>query len=485
MDNAIQSAISQRKQLQVVEKGKEYKLRVDIELNTTDSGRVRIADNAAGISKKDYVRAFRPAAIPPDANGLSEFGMGMKSAACWFSPSWTVRTTALGEDVERKVSFDIKKIVHDDIQELDVQTSKTTPNSHYAEIVLKNLFKVPHGNTVKKVKEHLASIYRVFLRDDFLELYFDGEKLTYEDPKILVAPYYKTPKVPPKVWRKDIGFSFGGGVKVKGFAAIRETGNTSSAGLALFRHNRLIMGSADEGYRPEFVFGKPNSYRYQRIFGEFHLDGVEVSHTKDGFKWEEYEEEFLKKLKQELNKAPLPLLEQAEEHRVRITKKDLERGAEGAVARTAQAIQNESTHVLERQMTAPLGSDRLPEVLPSSVFASTREIDVELKGRKWRITLELSADPSIEDLITLSDQVINVKKRGKEPARRQITVRLAMDHPFMERFGGVSQDQIEPLLRVAAAIALAEVTARESGVKLAGEIRRNINELLRGALSKP
>lgn len=485
VDNAIQSVIENQNQLQAVEKGKKYKLRIDIELSTTDGGRIRIADNAAGISKKEYVRAFRPAEIPPNSNGLSEFGMGMKSASCWFSPSWTVRTTSLGENVERKVSFDIEKIVNDDIQELDVQTSKVPPNSHYTEIILKNLFKVPFGNTVKKMKEHLASIYRIFLRDEFLELYFDGEKLTYEDPKILVAPYYKTPKATAKVWKKDINFTFGGGIKVKGFAAIRETGNTSGAGFALFRRNRLIIGSADEGYRPEFVFGKPNSYRYQRIFGEFHLDGVAVSHTKDGFKWEEYEEDFLKKLKQELNNAPLPLLEQAEEHRVRISRKDLERGAERAVIRTAESIQNDAPQVLEHQIGSRLGSEQLPEALPASVFASTKEIDVDLKGKKWRINLELSADPSIEDWITLSDKTNNVQKEKKELARRQITVRLALDHPFMERFGGVSQDQIEPLLRVAAAIGLAEITARESGVKLAGEIRRNINELLRDALSKP
>ena len=37
-----------------------------------------------------------PAAIPPDRSGLSEFGMGMKSAACWFAPRWSVRTKALG-----------------------------------------------------------------------------------------------------------------------------------------------------------------------------------------------------------------------------------------------------------------------------------------------------------------------------------------------------------------------------------------------------
>ena len=91
------------------------------------------------------------------------------------------------------------------------------------------------------------------------------------------------------------------------------------------------------------------------------------------------------------------------------------------------------------------------------------------RGKKWRIALELSADPSVEDWITLSDKPVNLPKKGKEPARRQITVRISLIHPFMERFGGASQEQIEPLLRVGAAIALAEITARESGVKLAGE----------------
>lgn len=484
VDNAIQSAIANQGQLEKTD-GKDYRVRISVELDPNDAGRIRIADNAAGINKKDYVRAFRPAEIPPERNGLSEFGMGMKSAACWFSPVWTVRTKALGEEIERKVSFNIAKIVNDDIEELDIQSSKASREAHYTEIILKDLYKTPQGNTVKKIKEHLTSIYRVFIRNGLLELTFDGETLAYEPPKILVAPYYKTPKAPPKTWRKEIEFSFGDKMRAKGFAAIRETASTSGAGFALLRRDRLILGSGDEGYRPEFVFGKPNSYRYQRIFGELHLEGVEVSHTKDGFKWDEYEEEFLKKLKHELNKGSLPLLEQAEEHRIRVTKKDLERGAERAAERTAEAIGREVPGVLEDQMGTHPSPDSLPRILPSAVSASTRGIDVELRGKKWRIILDLSADPSVEDWITLSDKPLNVPKKGKEPAHRQITVRLALAHPFMERFGGTTREQIEPLLRIGAAIALAEITARESGVKLAGELRRNINELLREGFSKP
>lgn len=483
VDNAIQSAIANQVKLKKTD-GKEYRLRINIELDSTDKGQIRISDNAAGIGSKEYVRAFRPAEVPLNRQGLSEFGMGMKSAACWFAPTWTVRTKALGEDVERKVNFNIAKIINDDIQELDVQSTKSPKDAHYTEIILKNLFKPPQTKTVKKIREHLTSIYRVFLREGLVEIIFDGEPLAYEEPKVLVAPYYKTLKAPSKVWQKEVEFSFGNRMRAKGFAAIREKGHTSGAGFALLRRDRLILGSGDEGYRPEFVFGKPNSYRFQRIFGELHIFGVEVSHTKDGFKWDEYEDEFLKKLKHELNKSPLPLLEQAEEYRARATKDDLERGARLAVERTADAIQNKLPEVLEEQLVSRSIDRGLPKDLPNAVFASTREIDVDLRGKKWRIALELSADRSVEDWITLSDKTTSIAKKGKEPARRCITVRLSLVHPFMERFGGTTQEQIEPLLRVGAAIALAEITARESGYKMVGELRRNVNELLRDGFSK-
>ncbi len=484
VDNAIQSALVRHEALRAAD-SETYKLRVDIELDPTDGGRIRIADNAAGIGEADYARAFRPAEIPPDTSGLAEFGMGMKSAACWFAPRWTVRTTALGESVERTVDFDILKIVRDDLEELDVQFARSVPNTHYTEITLRDLYKTPQGNTVKKIKEHLASIYRVFLRNGQLELRFDGDLLTYTDPKILVASHYKTPTAPHVEWRKELDFDFGLGLHARGFAAIRETASTSTAGFALFRRNRLIQGSADEGYRPEFVFGKPNSYRYQRIFGELHLDGFEVSHTKDGFKWDEHEDVFLEFLRDELDKDPLPLLGQAEEHRVRATQKELQRGAEKAAERTADVIRTEVPAVLEHQLQEGPDTQSPPEALPAAVFASTREIDVELRGTPWRIVLELSADPAVSDWVTVSDKTSVVPSRRGEPDRRQITVRLSLTHPFTERFAGASQEEIEPLLRIAAAMGLAEVTARESGVRMAGTFRRNINELLRTALSKP
>jgi hypothetical protein len=55
----------------------------------------------------------------------------------------------------------------------------------------------------------------------------------------------------------------------------------------------------------------------------------------------------------------------------------------------------------------------------------------------------------------------------------------------MERFGGTTAEEIEPLLRVAAALGLSETICRDAGIKKVGRIRENINELLRDALAQP
>src|SRR6185503_5319184 len=87
VDNALQSYLANRARLG----GTGAVLTVEISLSPEPPGRLIIRDNAAGIEEGTYSRAFRPAEVPPDRSGLSEFGMGMKSAACWFSPRWRVR----------------------------------------------------------------------------------------------------------------------------------------------------------------------------------------------------------------------------------------------------------------------------------------------------------------------------------------------------------------------------------------------------------
>ncbi|HEY3155372.1 MAG TPA: ATP-binding protein [Candidatus Eisenbacteria bacterium] len=478
VDNALQSFMPKRAELG----GDQAILAVEIALDPEPPGSLIVRDNAAGIEDAVYPRAFRPAEIPADRSGLSEFGMGMKSAACWFTPRWRVRTSALGEPTEKTVEFDISSIVRDSIEELSVHSRPAPPGLHFTEIVMEGLYRVPQGRTLGKVKNHLAGIYRMFTRDGSLRLTFNGELLIYSEPRILHAPHYADLSGPAVTWRKEIDFDLGGGLGVRGFAALRERASTSEAGFALFRRRRLIQGSADEGYRPEQIFGRPNSYRYQRLFGELELEGFAVTHTKDGFAWDENEETFLELLREHLDKEPLALLEQAEEYRALRARNEIQAAAEAATERTAHALEEHAGPVLQELEASPDRADP-PGALAIAPLITRRQINVELNGVPWEIHLEMTNDPAVDEWLVISDTSA-LPGTPSQPIRRRLGLRVALSHPFMLRFAGSDAEQLEPLIRLGAAIGLSEVAARDSGVQMAGTFRRNVNELLRHALSE-
>ncbi len=451
VDNAIQSYLDAERQLRTVS-GKNYKLRIEIEINPDDGGQITVRDNAGGIALPDFPRAFRPAEIPPDRSGLCEFGMGMKSAAFWFASKWSVRTSALGEAVERQVDLDLNSILAQKLEDLGVVERSAKADEHFTELVLTDLHQIPQGRTLGKIQEHLCSIYRVYLRDGTLELTLNGVPLSYPTPPVLKAPYFKNPSGKAATWRKAIDFDFGDGLRAHGFAALFEVASTARAGFALFRRNRLIQGSADEGYRPYAIFGNPNDYTFQRLFGELHLEGFEVSHTKDGFRWDDNEEAFLQLLHDELDADPLPLLKQAEGHRVRPKAEDFIKGAEKANQRTTETIQKCAPPLIQKQHELGPETKPVPAALPHAQgAASTREIEVEVSGVKWLIRIELSTDPGVGDWLSISDAA------NKPPAPkgyRLLCLRLSLTHPFMEQYCGTTADKIEPILRIAAALAL-------------------------------
>ena len=476
VDNAVESLARNLDSLRA-HHGDDFKLLVSIDIDPTSPARISIRDNAAGIAIADFGRAFRPAAIPPDRSGLAEFGMGMKSAACWFAPQWYVRTSAFGETVTRTVRYDIENIVNDEINELNIEEMSEEGDYHYTEIVLENIFHIPVGRTVGKLKEHLTDIYRVFIREGMLDLRFNGETLAPEEPPILNATYFREESGTPKLWRKSIAFDFGEGMSVHGFAALRETANTAKAGFSLFRRGRVIEGSGDEGYRPAFIFGSSNSYRYQRLFGELHLNGFEVSHTKDGFRWDENEEPFLELLREHLDSEELPLLKQAEGYRVRVARARLKEAAVQAVNNTARAIEERLPGALPAIVDVPPVDDPEAE-LPRVGTLAKKQFDIRFRDRDWRINIELTDDPAESQWLVFRD----VAASTEHP--RNLGIRLSLVHPFMVRFAQTDSEDVEALLRVAAALALAEVLARDSGVRHAGTIRRNVNDIIGQALSQ-
>nr|WP_314360698.1 ATP-binding protein [uncultured Achromobacter sp.] len=489
IDNSLQSYLANREALEAVH-GPDFRLEVDVRVDTAGPGLIVITDNAAGISAADFPRAFRAAHVPTDRTGLSEFGMGMKSAACWFAENWSVRTKALGETTERTIHFDIRHIVDSKIESLSTEPRDVGSSSaHYTVVTLRGLHHIPQGRTLGKIKEHIGSIYRVFLRDERIKLRFNDEPLSYTTVPVLCAVKYIAPGVPlqgpaakPVQWRKDIALDFGKGQRVTGFAALREVGSTPLAGFALFRRDRLIEGSHDETYRPSHIFKQTNSYPYQRLFGELHVEGFEVSHTKDGFRWEEYEDIFLDFLKGQLEAEPLNLLQQAENYRALPSKKSIETRAVSATASVADYIEKDVAPLLAQSQANPTAGPPLPQTLPpSELQASEKTVTVNDGNWDWVITIRTSVDLAREDWVSLAKQ--DPIPTDDDDTRRLI-VDLALTHPFSSQFLGANNENVELFLRIATAVCISLVLAQDVTGEAPEAVLYHFNYLMRGALTR-
>ncbi|HHF7522542.1 TPA: ATP-binding protein [Klebsiella variicola] len=470
VDNALQSFLAKSATSSL------KKVTIEINIDSTEPARISIKDDAFGIPLEDFPRAFKPASIPPDNTGLSEFGMGMKSAACWFSPKWEVRTSVIGEPIIRTVYFDIENMIADESYELSIKETQGSEEQHFTEVILNDVFHVPVKRTIHKIKSHLASIYRCYIRKGLLILKVNGEVLSYQDPKILSAPYFKDKEGEPFIWRKDIDFKFGDNISVNGFAAIRAVGNTSEAGFSLFRRGRVIQGSADETYRPAYIFGNSNSYKYQRVFGELYINGVEVSHTKDGFRWGELEQTFLKLLRDNLDSDDMPLLRQAEGHRVRGNDNRLISLVGHAVDSSVDELRNHLPLIIPSILDSAL-IDTPVEHTEYQAQLMKRTFDISFRDQNWSVCIEISNDVSNSEWLALSD----TGRIGD--TCRQLHIQMSMSHPLMIQFAQKDGDVSEIMFRVGAALAIAEVLARDSGVSKAGTVRRNMNDILRDVFS--
>ena len=487
VDNAIQSFQDHQHELARVD-GHTGKLHVKVKIDTSGEGFIQVSDNAAGIYRDEWARALRPAEPPPDTSGLAEFGMGMKTAAAWFGRRLTLRSKALGEPVQREITLDFNEIIEKRLEKVQPETFPAPLQEHGTDVIVSGLHRPPYGKTFSKIREHLASIYRMFLRDGELELVFQSganpeQLLVAEDVEILRGPRYDDPTGEHRLWSKPVDFDLGGGLQAHGFLAIRAVGSTSNAGLALFRRRRLIEGSGDETYRPRAIFGASNSYEYQRLFGELTLEGFEISHTKDGFRWEEHEEPFVDLLREYADTEPLPLIRQARRLRT-----GARRSPETRLSDEAKSASEGTASVLGREFSRSAVGELVPaeSTLPDDLSPGTElfpaTIELAYRSRRWRVTVEVSNEPShLRDWFEIAE---HFESDDSDP-HDVIRLRMSLKHPFSERYVGVGYENLELLTRIAAGLAIAEITARQAGARQAGEVRRRFNELLSTVFSRP
>ena len=465
VDNSLQSWLSVQARLP------GEMLKIEISTGRPGAGPITIRDNAGGIPESRYIEAFQPAQPPPDPSGLSVYGIGMKSAAAWFGKRFHVRSSALGEQVIRTIEFDFREIVDERRENIPVQLERAPSELHFTEVILDDLYHPIQTSTHAKVKSHLASIYRSFLRRDDIAIVYDGEELQFAQPDPLVAPaaYEGGPSVDTR-WYKSIDIQLDEEQSIIGFAGIRARADTKAPGFALLRQDRVITGLEDDPWRPREIFGPANKYRAQRLFGELTLCGVKVSYSKNAFVWGDIEEEVIRRLKSVLDAEPLCLLKQADLYRVREAPEGLDSAARRALAPAGRAITAAGSAVLPGQLAAD-PAPAVPESLNDDATPMReRELIIPFRGNRWTVRLQLVQE--------LDDRWLEVSDRPGPDDAHRVEVRISTLHPFMQRFVGTDASDLDGTIRLAACLALAETTARLEGVSMAQTVRRNLNQLL-------
>lgn len=484
VDNGIQSYLSNRDRLRDAD-GPDYRLRIEIEVERHQGGSIVVRDNAAGIAHGDWHRAFLVAEPPADSSGLSQFGIGMKAACCWFAKNWSLRTTHLGEEVTRSVAFDVPEIVASRDETLTVVDETTDWRTHFTEIRMTNLYRAPQTKTLAKIKDYLGGIYRQFLRNGDVEILFNGQPISFDEPPVLTAPIWSAKEAEPVRWRKDLDLRLDSGRHVRGFVAIRERGATRTAGLALFYRNKVVTGAGEDTYRPEEIFGRSNSFRSQRVFGELHMDDFNVTYTKDALVWYDEEEEFIELLKNELDAPPMPLLRQAENYRSRSVTPAPTDVAETMLSSIVSAFTGDAG--AQAALSIPVDipvvlddeeDDDHDQSTPDVGHAAPgidQDLDLSVQGEPWRVSLRLITEEANSDWLTV---------RRDEDGERELKLSLNQAHPFMRAYCELPGQELEPVWRVAVALGLAQEIARLGGAKKTSLVTHNVNSLLRSVLSK-
>ena len=300
VDNSTQSFYDHEEELRSQKYYKGLSIYINYIEDALNGDRLEIEDDAFGMEWEDFQRAIVLDRPPKNINGRNEFGMGLKTAACWFGSLWSVESTQLNSKNKYYTEIDIDQVGKYKTEEIDVIDSIVSPKEHYTKIIIRKLNKKIRGSrTIAKVKELLTSIYRVDIRSDNVKIYYNGTMLQFKEAPIYVEDIDGV----EKEWKKDVSFTIEHEDKqlsVSGFIAIRLPGSVKDAGLTLIRRGRVIIGGSENTYRPNELFGDANSYAWQRLFGELNMDNWPVTQAKDGFDWYNsgLEEKFINKLKE-------------------------------------------------------------------------------------------------------------------------------------------------------------------------------------------
>lgn len=293
IDNSLHSYLKSKKEL---EKIGIKKCSVKMSIIEEDGKEViSINDTAGGVHESEFDRLLSIGAQKEKSEiQLSEFGMGMKTAAIWLGKVIEIETKHYLSDKTFLIIIDIHNLGNDN--EVTIKEVKNSSNQKgYTKIKIRDLNRrFTKKNTLEKIQRSLASIYKKFIEKNILEIIFIDLQLEPEFIKLEVNSDGSD-------YRKDFLIKLSNGKSARGWIGIMGEGRKSIySGFSVYRHDRLIQGYPVNTWRPKEVFGQEggsNTLKNQRLIGEIDMTEFQVAHTKNKINFIDNEEdEFRDKL---------------------------------------------------------------------------------------------------------------------------------------------------------------------------------------------
>lgn len=501
VDNSIQSYKEHKAELKRLN-GPNFKLKIDIEFSSSPKEKIVVRDNAAGIYKKDIARAFTPAVRREDLSGIGQFGIGMKSSATWYANHFVIRTAALGETVSRTVTFDIPAIIENNTNQLPIYEKPKEDKDHGTTLTLTQLHQgIPTGATLGRIRGYLQSIYRDSIRSGEVKITVGGKELEFTEPTLLTEPYWKTDKIPspeeagdPIYWRYNLDFELreswladnapdkpSAPPRITGWIGILKNGSTKASGLALLWRGKVVVGAGsaaqgdEDSYRPKKVFGTSNTFPFQRIVGEVNVSDLQVTTYKDNIKWRPgQEEDFQNELRKALEAStPQPMLRMARNYRSTQDGPEVISKLDSAVKAAATASTAALVRALDEQKdVVNIEKDKpLFEQVDSPTGAEARFLIYRDSNAHISYFLEVVSNEDEFDWLRMvregEDHLIVVNRK----------------HPFMESFAHLPGADLDPILRIAIAMALAEIKVKTILPEGSHLFRGYVNTYMRSGLA--
>ncbi|MBC7488847.1 MAG: ATP-binding protein [Glaciimonas sp.] len=289
VDNSTQSYRDNKALLDAAYENENTRLTISI-LYDPDTRTLTIRDNSIGMSQTELEAALLIAANPPREGGRSKYGMGLKTAACWFGDEWTIKTKKLGEKESVRVTVDVPAVAERRTGLLAPDIHPAEESAHYTEIKIGKLHRRFSTATKNNTRKHLASIYRRDLKEGATEIWFQNELVKWES---FGSKSFLNDKEGNQ-YLKNVSIDVNGKT-VTGWVGVLASGGRTFGGFSLLQNDRVIRGYPT-AWKPAAIFGQEegsNDTVNQRLCGELNVDGFQVNHTKEDISWQDDEQEIL------------------------------------------------------------------------------------------------------------------------------------------------------------------------------------------------